>query len=399
MVSSLGNNTDLGKQAVDSQITTGGAVGSDGALSTQKDSKTASTDPTFGEVYKQIQSKYGAKAEKPREIKKTLGKDDFLKIMITQMKNQDPTSPFKAEQMATEMAQFTSVEQLQNVNQNLHKMATQNQPLERLAMTHLIGKVVTVDRERFTHMENSNESLTFNLPKDATTVKVTIFSDSGETILQKDLGPMKTGEQSFSWDGLKTNTLPAKTGNYMFRLEAKDERGVGIAIGSQGKARVVGVSFEGTEPVFLVGDARRQERVLMKNIIRIDTDGPLPESPSGGGSALISQKSPNFISFQKGVGSSNLDSSQTSPETAAALAKYQEAQTNSGSPRAAVPGAAPPAGQQTHAQSQVGPPPMGVGIERGFPNGLHDSPDPEEVKSPSGHNSAQQLDTKGGEKK
>src|SRR5689334_2438768 len=99
-----------------------------------------SPGPTeFGDIWKQIQSKYGAKEEKPREIKKTLGKDDFLRIMITQMKHQDPTQPFKAEQMAEQMAQFASVEQLQNLNLKFEKMSNQNQPLERLAMTGLIG--------------------------------------------------------------------------------------------------------------------------------------------------------------------------------------------------------------------------------------------------------------------
>src|SRR3954467_1313029 len=124
----------------------------------------AATAPKFGEVYNQIMTRYGEKTEKPREAKKTLGKDDFLRIMVTQMKNQDPTNPFKAEQMATEIAQFTSVEQLQNVNQNLNKMAAQNKPLENMAMTNLIGKTVTIDRERFPHLEGQPEALTFNLP-------------------------------------------------------------------------------------------------------------------------------------------------------------------------------------------------------------------------------------------
>ena len=95
-----------------------------------KDSSESARAPKFGDVYQEIQAKYGEKPEKPREIKKTLGKDDFLKIMITQMKNQDPTNPFKAEQMATQMAQFTSVEQLHNINQNLGKISSQNRPLE-----------------------------------------------------------------------------------------------------------------------------------------------------------------------------------------------------------------------------------------------------------------------------
>src|SRR5580698_10157728 len=99
---------------------------SSGAPPRQADRAEAETAPQFGEILQKVQSQYGAKPEKGREIKKTLGKDDFLRSMITQMKNQDPTNPFKAEQMATEMAQFTSVEQLQNVNQNLAKMSQAN---------------------------------------------------------------------------------------------------------------------------------------------------------------------------------------------------------------------------------------------------------------------------------
>jgi flagellar basal-body rod modification protein FlgD len=103
-------------QVVNSPVNTGGAGG---LLNQSKDQKESATSTKFGDVFNEIQAKYGAKAEKPREIKKSLGKDDFLRIMITQMKNQDPTNPFKAEQMATEIAQFTSVEQLQNINQNI----------------------------------------------------------------------------------------------------------------------------------------------------------------------------------------------------------------------------------------------------------------------------------------
>ena len=121
-------------QVVNTPMATGGAVGADGSIGHEKDAKEAQTQAKFGEVWQQIQSKYGAKPEKPREIKKTMGKDDFLRIMITQMKHQDPMEPFKAEQFATQMAQFTSVEQLQNLNQAMGKMANQNQPLERLAI-------------------------------------------------------------------------------------------------------------------------------------------------------------------------------------------------------------------------------------------------------------------------
>jgi len=149
-------------------------------LNENKDQKTASTAPAFGDVWKKMQAEYGVKAEKPREIKKTLGKDDFLRIMVTQMQHQDPTSPFKADQMAQQMAQYASVEQLQNMNSQLSKMTTQNQPLERLAMTGLIGKVVTVDKERFPHTEGNKDTLGFELPKDAAQVKKAPRATSGK---------------------------------------------------------------------------------------------------------------------------------------------------------------------------------------------------------------------------
>ena len=55
--------------------------------------------------------------------------------MITQMKNQDPTKPFNADEMAAQMAQYASVEQLQNVNQNIQKLQADNKTVERMAMT------------------------------------------------------------------------------------------------------------------------------------------------------------------------------------------------------------------------------------------------------------------------
>jgi flagellar hook assembly protein FlgD len=212
MAGSILNAAVPANSVINTPVTTAGAASAGGYLSGQKDSKTSETDAKFGEVMKQIQSKYGAKPDKSREIKKTLDKDDFLKIMITQMKNQDPTKPFNADEMAAQMAQYASVEQLQNVNQNLNKMQTEHQTSDRMQMTALIGKTVTVDRERFPHSENSNESLGYALSKNASEVKLTVQNEAGETVLEKDLGPQKAGDQTFSWDGKKMNTLPAKAG-------------------------------------------------------------------------------------------------------------------------------------------------------------------------------------------
>ncbi len=294
--------------------------GDNSYLNTQKDLKEAETAPKYGETWSQVQNKYGGKAEKPREIKKTLGKDDFLRIMITQLKNQDPTQPFKAEQFASELAQYASVEQLQNINSTLGKMNSQSNPLERLAMTNLIGKSITIDRDRFPHTEGMSDGLSFQLPKDAASVDIHILSESGESILEKNIGPQKIGQNSFNWDGLKTSSLPAKSGNYLFRIEAKDEKGVSISTNPTTKSKVIGISFEGSEPVFLVGDFNKPDKVTLRNIVKIETENETQEHQKK--TPELAQEVPkqsvdakkNLFTFQRGVGSQNLDREPTPRE-------------------------------------------------------------------------------------
>ena len=365
-----------------------------GADAPTHDLHESSTDPKFGKIFSEIQAKYGEKTEKPREIKKTLGKDDFLHIMITQMRHQDPTSPFKAEQFASEVAQFTNVEQLQNLNQKMERMTNSNQPLERLAMTNLIGKSITIDRERFVHTEGQVEPLAFSLGKDAASAKATVVSDAGEVVFEKDLGALKKGENNFNWDGLKTNTMRAKTGSYTMKIEAKDGNGATIPGQTQVKTRVAGVSFEGSEPVFLVGDINHPEKVAMKNIVRIESESgsPLAQIPSmtsgaaagtpaitpemqkkiaaalsgagsGEGASEIKTetkvpsaepvpeppKAPNLFTFQKGMGSSPVDAAKLPSDSARALERYQQEQL-----LAKTPPQAPAAGPEA----------------TGFPNGM-----------------------------
>jgi flagellar hook assembly protein FlgD len=215
--------------------------------------------------------------------------------MMTQMQHQDPTNPFKAEQMATQVAQFTSVEQLQNINQSVNKLGSQNKPLEQMMMTNMIGKTVTIDRERFPHSEGENEALGFTLSKNSESTRVSIVGPTGEEVFHKDLGKQNAGEVNLAWDGIGSNSLPAKTGDYTLKVEAKDDRGQNILMNSQAQSRVVGVSFEGTEPVLLVGDGKHQEKITMRNVVRVDLDqGQMGRSP---GAEAMRKTNPSPATF------------------------------------------------------------------------------------------------------
>lgn len=336
------------KQATTPLETSGGEGG---LLNNQKDAKESAATEKFGDLWKQIQTQYGAKPDKPREIKKTLGKDDFLRIMITQMKNQDPTNPFKAEEMATQMAQFASVEQLQNMNQSMSKMANANQPLERLAMTGLIGKTITIDRERFTHSDNETSSLGYSLERPSKQTMLKIISEQGETILEKDLGAQKAGEQTFVWDGSKTNGMATKSGNFIFKIEAVDEGGRPIAMQAKGQAKVVGVAFDGPEGMLLVGNPNSPQKITMRNVIRIDSVGPSDSGVIPGARSMAETlQSQGVTSDAKKIEAPSLSAPAKTGDARKAFEAYEAAKTTAGKI---------PATEKSENQA-----------EKGFPSGL-----------------------------
>jgi flagellar basal-body rod modification protein FlgD len=93
-------------------------------------------------IYNSLEPTYNPDANK-REPNKTLGKDDFLKLMIVQMQNQDPLNPMDNTEQLAQQAQFSSLEQMQNVNTNLEKLLGQFEQNERSAVLSMVGKAVT----------------------------------------------------------------------------------------------------------------------------------------------------------------------------------------------------------------------------------------------------------------
>ncbi len=219
----------------------------------------------------EIQARYGEKPKEARAVKKQLDKDDFMRIMITEMRHQDPTKPMDSDRMATQMAQITSVEQLKNVSNAIEKLSDRNSASDRLAMSGMIGKSVTVDKGRFTHQKGTVSPINFELPEDASKIKLTILDERGDEVASRELEPMKSGLNVFNWDGVTASNTQGGTGTYLVRVDAENAKGSKLKIDSVSRETVVGVSFDGGEAQFLVGDAKSPQKVSFKNVVRIES--------------------------------------------------------------------------------------------------------------------------------
>lgn len=182
-----------------------------------------------------------------------LGKDAFFKLMLTQLKQQDPTNPLKSHEMAAQLAQFSSVEQLTNMNDTLTKMSQKDSQQGRYDVLSLIGKKVSGDSGQIDRMKGDKDhNIEFNLAKAADNVKVVIKDAKGITVKTYELKDLKKGKNQLVWNGLHTDGKDARVGSYSAHIMAQG-RGQKIAVSTQFEGAVDGVQFTGKGPVLMVG--------------------------------------------------------------------------------------------------------------------------------------------------
>lgn len=177
-----------------------------------------------------------------RTIKKELNQEDFLKLLTTQLQNQDPLKPLDNNEFIAQMAQFSSVESLQNLQSSFAGLAnamTSNQALQASA---LVGRSVLVESTSAYMGVTGGISGTITVPGEASNVTVTIQDASGATVRTQNVGLLAQGEQPFGWDGSDGSGNALPPGNYKI-IVAGQVNGKTETFATQFYARVDSVSL------------------------------------------------------------------------------------------------------------------------------------------------------------
>lgn len=147
--------------------------------------------------------------------------DRFLKLLVAQMKNQDPLNPLDNAQVTSQMAQISTVSGLEKVNTTLAAMTENNQLLKSMQATAMIGHSIMAPGKSLPwSAEGKTTAGAFRLNDAADAVKVTIRNQAGAVVAEEKLGAMPEGIGSFTWDGKLANGNTATDGNYTFSVEA-----------------------------------------------------------------------------------------------------------------------------------------------------------------------------------
>lgn len=145
--------------------------------------------------------------------------DRFMKLLITQMKNQDPLNPMDNAQVTSQLAQLSTVSGIDKLNTTMGTLKDSYQSSQALQATSLIGHGVLVPGST-ANLADGKAVLGMDLPGAADKVTVTIRDGSGNAIRKIELGPQAAGTLPLGWDGKTDKGAAAANGQYSFDVSA-----------------------------------------------------------------------------------------------------------------------------------------------------------------------------------
>lgn len=203
---------------------------------------------TSSDYIKALQSSSNPSASAPNQ---QLGQADFLRLLTTQLQNQDPNKPMDPKDFVTNLTQMSQLQSTQDLNTSMTAMLSGFQGLQTLQAASIIGKSVQASGEdlAYTQGQDAQFRLTAKTDQALTDVKVVVSKD-GEAVKNISVGDL-AADQTINWDGTDDNGNALASGTYKLTAYGKDSNGdiqqistvVGtkvnsVAIGADGKMKL-----------------------------------------------------------------------------------------------------------------------------------------------------------------
>jgi flagellar basal-body rod modification protein FlgD len=194
-----------------------------------------------------------------------LGKEDFLHLLITQLQNQDPLNPTDSTEFTAQLAQFSSLEQLSNVNGNLEQLQNFQASTNNSQAVSLLGKEITASGNFLQLSDGEPIGCDFSLGRDAAEVVVNIYDSTGEFVKAFGSEDIAAGRHTLVWDGTDRNGNPAKDGNYTFEILAADANDKNVNVTAFFTGTVDTVTFENNTPFLISGG----QKIALGDVIQV----------------------------------------------------------------------------------------------------------------------------------
>jgi flagellar basal-body rod modification protein FlgD len=177
--------------------------------------------------------------------------DTFLKLLTTQLQNQDPLNPTDSNQFTQQLVEFSQVEQQINTNDNLKSMIALSLSQNASAAVSYIGRSVVMTNGKGSLAEGTVD-WTYNLDTPAAGTTLTVKDATGKVVYTTS-GETGTGNHDLVWKGVDSNGIQLPDGQYTLSVSATASDGSPISATIASKAIVTAVDMSGTTPMLVLG--------------------------------------------------------------------------------------------------------------------------------------------------
>jgi len=193
-----------------------------------------------------------------------MGKDEFLKLLSFQLQHQDPMNPMDQSKMTGELAQFSQLEQLSNLNKKFDNANKTQGMQDKFYAASFIGKRVVTTGSTI-NLKNSGDTgeVLFKLDGDASKVMIRILDEKNNVMGEIWKDGMSAGSHQTLWDGVALDGSPAVKGSYRSQVKAWDASGNEVGTRTEATGLVQSVTFDEGEPVLTVDG----QKVFLRDVI------------------------------------------------------------------------------------------------------------------------------------
>lgn len=206
---------------------------------------------------------------KVSEANDEMGKDEFLRLLVTQLSNQDPLSPMEGQEFAAQLAQFTSVEQLTNIRKEIAGQQDANglltQSVNSGVAAGMLGKTVEAEGNAVVWTGEGEATLGITLAAPAAEAVLEVRDAAGNVMHTRTLQNVEAGPQTFTWGGTTDQGANVPEGTYTFGMSAANANGQPIEAGTYLSGQVQRVTF-GAEGVQLWVDGTQVSMSRVRSV-------------------------------------------------------------------------------------------------------------------------------------
>ena len=201
-----------------------------------------------------------------------LGRNDFLNLLVAQLQYQDPLNPMDSGDFTAQLAQFSSLEQLTNINEQFAALSTAQSDLNNSQAVNYIGHTILAYGNATLIADGNVEPLQVALVDRADEVFVSVYDAEGDLRSTFSTDAMNAGMGEIEWDGTDMDGNPLPDGTYWFEVKAVDGSGNEIDVSPLSSGRVSGVSYSNGEAALVVNGLTVQLDTIIR-VIQEETNG------------------------------------------------------------------------------------------------------------------------------